>query len=197
MSLKLVENLSAQFFRFIIIYMTRFANIPVTIPAGVEFNLSNNKINVKGKLGVLDFEVHHLVKCEQSDEGVFFKPKTQEKQAKALAGTTHRLTQNMIKGVVDGFEKGLELRGVGYRVEQKGNNLILSLGYSNQITYNLPEGISAALDGQTKLTIKGIDKQKVGQVAAEIRNLRRPDPYKGKGVRYIDEVIILKETKKK
>ncbi len=177
--------------------MTRFANIAVVVPQGVELNHSNNKIAVKGPLGTLDFDVHYLVKCEQTDEGWFFKPKDEQKTSKAQAGTAHRIVVNMLKGVSEGFAKDLELRGVGYRVEQKGEHLVFSLGYSNPINFNLPKGISAALDGQTKLTIKGIDKQKVGQISAEIRSLRKPDPYKGKGVRYADEVIILKETKKK
>lgn len=177
--------------------MTRFANIPVKVPQGVELNHSNNKIAVKGPLGSLDFDLHHLVKCEQTEDGWFFKPKDEQKASKAQAGTSHRIVGNMLKGVSEGFSKNLELQGVGYRVEQKGQALVFLLGYSNPINFKLPEGISAVVDGQTKLTIKGIDKQKVGQISAEIRSLRRPDPYKGKGVRYADEVIILKETKKK
>lgn len=177
--------------------MTRFASIPVNIPSGVEVSINNHKVNVKGKLGTLDLSIHQAVKYEQSGEDIFFKPKNEEPSSKALAGTTHSLVKNMIKGVSSGFKKNLELYGVGYRVEQKGNSLVFSLGYSEQITYNLPEGISVILDGQNKLSIKGIDKQVVGQIAAEIRNLRRPDPYKGKGVRYVGEAIILKETKKK
>lgn len=178
--------------------MTRFATFPVKVPDGVELNINQNKIGVKGPLGNLELDVHYLVKCEKTDEGIFFKPKKEEdSDSKAQAGTAHRLVVNMLKGVSEGFTKDLELRGVGYRVEQRGKDLVLSLGYSTPIKFSLPEGISASLDGQTKLSIKGIDKQKVGQIAAEIRSLRRPDPYKGKGVRYVDEVIILKETKKK
>ena len=179
------------------IIMTRFANIPVKAPEGVTLNLAKNSVGVKGPLGEMNFEVHHLVRCEQNDEGVFFKPRNASKDSKAQAGTAHRIVVNMLKGVSDGFSKGLELRGVGYRVEQKGKSLVFLLGYSSPVVFDLPEGIAAKLDGQTKLTVSGIDKQKVGQVAAEIRGLRKPEPYKGKGVRYAGEVIILKETKKK
>ena len=177
--------------------MTRLIKIPVKIPDGVEVTLNKSRIGAKGPLGTLEMEVNYLVEFKQNEEGLWFKPKNEEKDAKAQTGTAHRLAANMLKGVSEGFAKRLELQGVGYRVEQRGQNLVFSLGYSNPIDFSLPEGISAEIDSQTKLNIKGVDKQKVGQVAAEIRNLRRPDPYKGKGVRYADEVIILRETKKK
>ncbi|MBE8182763.1 MAG: 50S ribosomal protein L6, partial [Candidatus Portiera sp.] len=149
--------------------MTRFANIPVTVPQGVEVSHNNNKIAVKGPLGSLDFDIHHLVKCEKTDDGWFFKPKNDQKPSKAQAGTAHRIVVNMLQGVSEGFAKNLELHGVGYRVEQKGQGLVFLLGFSNPINFKLPEGITAIVDGQTKLTIKGIDKQKVGQISAEIR----------------------------
>ena len=178
--------------------MTRFAKIPVKIPQSVEWSLKENQLHVKGAKGETSLRMHPLVTCRQEEDALFFVPKDSEnKQSRAMAGTLHRLTQNMFVGVTDGFSKNLELRGVGYRVEQQGKDLKLSLGYSNPIIYKMPADVQAKPEDQTKLTISGIDKQRVGQIAAEIRSLRRPDPYKGKGVRYADEEIILKEAKKK
>ena len=178
--------------------MTRFAKIALRIPAKVEWKLQGQHLRVKGAKGETELEIHKLVSCRQDDGGLFFVPVDDtNKQSRALAGTFHQLAKNIFIGVTVGFTKSLELHGVGYRVEQQGNKLKLALGYSNPIIYALPQGIEVRLQDQTKFSIHGIDKQQVGQVAAEIRNLRRPDPYKGKGVRYADEEIILKETKKK
>ena len=177
--------------------MTRFAKIALRIPANVEWKLDGQLLRVKGAKGEASLVIHKMVTCRKEDDGLFFEPVNDERQARALAGTFHQLAKNMFLGVTVGFTKALELHGVGYRVEQQGNSLKLALGYSNPVIYTLPKGIEVKIEDQTKFTLHGIDKQQVGQVAAEIRKLRRPDPYKGKGVRYADEEIILKETKKK
>lgn len=177
--------------------MSRVAKAPVQIPAGVEVKLAADKIAIKGKQGQLELDVHSSVEIKQEENVLTFAPKTGDKQANALAGTFRALVNNMVTGVNVGFEKKLILQGVGYRAKASGKSLNLTLGFSHPIDYELPEGISVETPSQTEVVIKGIDKQKVGRVAAEIRGYRPPEPYKGKGVRYADENVRRKEAKKK
>ena len=177
--------------------MSRVAKAPVAIPAGVEVKLAGDKISIKGKQGELNLDIHSAVTIEQGDSQLTFAPNANDKESNALAGTFRALVNNMVTGVSQGFEKKLILQGVGYRAKASGSTLNLSLGFSHPIDYALPEGIKAETPSQTEVVIKGIDKQKVGQVAAEIRGYRPPEPYKGKGVRYADETVRRKEAKKK
>lgn len=177
--------------------MSRVAKAPVTIPAGVEVKLSEGKIAIKGKQGQLELDVHGDVVIQQEDNVLKFAPRTGEQQANALAGTIRTLVNNMVTGVTAGYQKKLVLQGVGYRAKAAGKALSLQLGFSHDVIYELPEGITADVPSQTEIIIKGIDKQQVGQVAAEIRGYRPPEPYKGKGVRYADENVRRKEAKKK
>ena len=181
--------------------MSRVAKSPVTVPQGVEVNLVDGSISVKGKMGELSMNIHPLVKTENTDDGITFNINTsdvkEEKSAWAQAGTARANTANMIQGVTEGWEKKLTLIGVGYRAQAKGKVLDLTLGFSHPVNYDLPEGITVETPSQTEIVVKGIDKQKVGQVAAEIRAFRPPEPYKGKGVRYTDEHVVRKEAKKK
>ncbi|MAH06585.1 MAG: 50S ribosomal protein L6 [Thalassolituus maritimus] len=177
--------------------MSRVAKAPVAIPAGVEVKLADDKITIKGKQGQLELDVHASVAISQEENELKFAPKSADKQANALAGTFRSLVNNMVTGVSVGFEKKLILQGVGYRAKAAGNTLNLSLGFSHPVDYALPEGVTAETPSQTEVVIKGIDKQQVGQVAAEIRGYRPPEPYKGKGVRYADENVRRKEAKKK
>lgn len=177
--------------------MSRVAKAPVAIPAGVEVKLADDKITIKGKQGQLELDVHASVAISQEENELKFAPKSADKQSNALAGTFRSLVNNMVTGVSVGFEKKLILQGVGYRAKASGNTLNLSLGFSHPVDYALPEGVTAETPSQTEVVIKGIDKQQVGQVAAEIRGYRPPEPYKGKGVRYADENVRRKEAKKK
>lgn len=177
--------------------MSRIAKAPIAIPAGVEVTLTADKIAVKGKGGQLELGVHSSVEITQEDNVLSFAPRGTEKQANALAGTFRSLVNNMVTGVTAGFEKKLVLQGVGFRAKSAGKTLNLQLGFSHDINYELPDGVSAETPSQTEIVIKGIDKQQVGQVAAEIRGYRPPEPYKGKGVRYADENVRRKEAKKK
>jgi large subunit ribosomal protein L6 len=176
--------------------MARYLN-PVAIPSGVTINVSGQEMQVKGSKGALDHVVHPVVEVKQDESGMTFAPRAQSKEANALVGTTRALLNNMIKGVSDGFERKLELVGVGYRAQAQGKVLNLTLGFSHPVNYAVPEGITIETPSQTEIMIKGIDKQKVGQVAAEIRAYRPPEPYKGKGVRYSNERVVRKEAKKK
>jgi large subunit ribosomal protein L6 len=181
--------------------MSRVAKSPVTVPQGVEVNFVDGSISVKGKMGELSMNIHPLVKTENTEDGITFNINTsdvkEEKSAWAQAGTARANTANMIQGVTEGWEKKLTLIGVGYRAQAKGKVLDLTLGFSHPVNYDLPEGITVETPSQTEIVVKGIDKQKVGQVAAEIRAFRPPEPYKGKGVRYTDEHVVRKEAKKK
>lgn len=177
--------------------MSRVAKSPVVIPAGVEIKQSGQNIVVKSSKGQLELDVHANVVVAQDDNVLTFAPRDGAKYSRALAGTTRALINNMVTGVTAGFQKQLKLVGVGYRAQAKGKTLILSLGFSHPVEYALPEGVTAETPSQTDVVIKGIDKQLVGQVAAEIREFRRPEPYKGKGVRYADEHVRRKEAKKK
>lgn len=175
--------------------MSRIANAPIELPKGVESRLDGNRIMVKGPKGELSTVLHESVELEQEDGVLRFRGKTE--QARAMAGTMRALTNNMVKGVSDGFEKRLTLVGVGYRAQAQGRKLNLTLGFSHPVEFEAPEGITLETPSQTEVVVKGADKQQVGQVAAQIRAFRAPEPYKGKGVRYSDERISLKEAKKK
>lgn len=177
--------------------MSRVAKSPVKIPAGVEIKCSGQTLTIKGGKGQLELNVHANVEVTQEDDVLLFAPRDGAKHSRALAGTTRALVNNMVTGVTAGFEKKLQLVGVGYRAQAKGNALTLNLGYSHPVEYFLPAGVTAETPSQTEVLVRGIDKQLVGQVAAEIREFRRPEPYKGKGVRYADERVRRKEAKKK
>ena len=177
--------------------MSRVANKPVSVPAAVEITADGQQLSVKGPKGTLEHSVHALVEVTREEGVLNFKARDESKAANALAGTTRSVINNLVLGVTDGFEKKLELVGVGYRAQAKGKVLNLSLGFSHPVDYELPEGVTAATPSQTEIVINGSDKQQVGQVAAEIRAFRPPEPYKGKGVRYADEVVVRKEAKKK
>jgi len=177
--------------------MSRVAKNPVKLPAGVEVKMDGQQLSVKGAKGALELVVHPSVEVTQEAGELRFAARNGDQQNKAMAGTTRALVNNMVIGVSQGFERKLQLVGVGYKAQAKGEVLNLALGFSHPIDYKLPQGISAETPSQTDILIKGIDKQLVGQVAAEIRDYRRPEPYKGKGVRYADEVVLRKEAKKK
>lgn len=177
--------------------MSRVAKAPVVIPADVEVKLNGQVISVKGKNGELTRTIHEAVDVQQAANKLFFAPREGYVNGWALAGTTRALLNGMVIGVTDGFTKKLQLVGVGYRAAVKGNVVNLSLGFSHPIDHQLPEGITAECPSQTEIVLKGADKQIIGQVAADLRAYRRPEPYKGKGVRYADEVMRTKEAKKK
>lgn len=177
--------------------MSRIANKPVVIPSGVEVNISGQIISVKGKNGSLSLNVHEKVQIAQEDGVLKLSGREGIVGSIAMAGTMRSLTDNLVIGVAQGFEKKLTLIGVGYRAQAQGKILNLTLGFSHPVNYNVPEGITIETPSQTEIVIKGADKQKVGQVAAEIRAYRPPEPYKGKGVRYSDEHVLRKEAKKK
>ena len=176
--------------------MSRIANNPIVVPAGVEVNLDGNLVKVKGPKGESEWNAHTDVKVDFGDGQLTFETNDDSKQASALAGTTRALVNNMVVGVSEGFERKLTIIGVGYRAQAQGKKLNLTLGFSHPVTYDLPEGVSAETPSQTEIVLKGIDKQQVGQVAAEIRAFRPPEPYKGKGVRYADEHVVRKAAKK-
>jgi large subunit ribosomal protein L6 len=177
--------------------MSRIANYPVIVPDKVEVTLGHDEISVKGPLGALTQKLTPRVKVERVENRLEFKVNDNSRQANAMSGTVRALVANMVTGVTKGFEKKLTLVGVGYRAQAQGDKLNLTLGFSHPVVHPLPKGIKAETPTQTEILIKGLDKQVVGQVAAEVRRYRSPEPYKGKGVRYATETIVLKETKKK
>lgn len=177
--------------------MSRVGKMPVALPAGAEASIAAGRITVKGPLGVLVQELNGLVDINQADGELRFAAANDSREANAMSGTVRALVSNMVNGVTKGFEKKLTLVGVGYRAQAQGDKLNLSLGFSHPVVHQMPEGVKCETPTQTEILIKGIDRQKVGKVAAEVRAYRSPEPYKGKGVRYADEVVILKETKKK
>ena len=177
--------------------MSRVANSPVELPAGVSVDLKGQDITVKGSKGTLALVVHGNVEVTQEENVLRFAARDGAKQSRALAGTTRALLNNMVTGVSQGFEKKLLLQGVGYRAKAAGKTVDLTLGFSHPVVYTLPEGVTAETPSQTEVVLKGADKQQLGQVAAEIRGFRPPEPYKGKGVRYADEHVRRKEAKKK
>ncbi|MFD1218027.1 MULTISPECIES: 50S ribosomal protein L6 [Microbulbifer] len=177
--------------------MSRVANDPVQIPAGVSIDLKGQDIAVKGGNGNLNFNIHSDVEVKQEENQLTFAARNGSKAARALAGTTRALVNNMVVGVSQGFEKKLQLNGVGYRAKASGKSVNLTLGFSHPVDYALPEGVTAETPSQTEIVLKSSDKQLLGQVAAEIRAFRPPEPYKGKGVRYAEERVYRKEAKKK
>jgi large subunit ribosomal protein L6 len=177
--------------------MSRIAKKPVELVSGVEINISGQTITAKGKQGNLSMEVHETVSVKQDDNVLLFTPNDDSKGTMAMTGTMRSLANNMVVGVAEGFTRKLQLIGVGYRAQMQGKVLDLSLGFSHPVKYAIPEGITIEAPSQTEIIVKGADKQLVGQVCAEIRAYRPPEPYKGKGVRYSDERVIRKEAKKK
>ena len=177
--------------------MSRIAKAPVELPQGTEFKQEGTVVTIKGSKGSLSLELNSEVELKQEEAMITVAPRSGSRFATAVTGTTRSLLANMVQGVTEGFERKLELVGVGYRAQAQGNKLNLTLGFSHPVVYDVPEGISVETPSQTEVVIKGSDKQKVGQVAAEIRHFRPPEPYKGKGVRYSDERVQLKEAKKK
>ncbi len=177
--------------------MSRIAKYPVALPKGVDAAISAGQIVVKGPLGTLSQNLNGEVRINQEDGQLTFAPADQSRQAHAMSGTLRSLVANMVTGVSSGFERKLTLVGVGFRAQVQGSVLKLQLGFSHDVLHEIPDGIKVECPSQTEIVVKGADKQVVGQVAAEIRAYRRPEPYKGKGVRYADERVIMKETKKK
>jgi large subunit ribosomal protein L6 len=177
--------------------MSRVAKNPVLVPGGVEVALAAHEISVKGPLGTLKQALSGDVSVVREGDSLMCKVQNDSMQANAMSGTIRALLANMMVGVSKGFERKLTLVGVGYRAQAAGDTLNLTLGYSHPVSYKMPAGVKVATPTQTEIVLKGANRQQVGQVAAEIRAFREPEPYKGKGVRYSDEVVILKETKKK
>jgi large subunit ribosomal protein L6 len=177
--------------------MSRIGKNPVVLPEGVTAEVKGQDVKVKGPKGEMSLVVHPAVEVKLDGSHVVVAPRNEERQTRALWSTMQRRITNMVAGVKTGFEKNLEIEGVGYRCAMQGNDLVLQLGYSHEIRYAVPVGITIAVEKQTSVKIAGVDKEKVGQVAAEIRGYRPPEPYKGKGVRYVGEYILRKEGKKK
>jgi large subunit ribosomal protein L6 len=177
--------------------MSRIGKKPVPVPKGVTANVEGQTVTAKGPKGQLAVVLVDRVGVEMSGEGIRIAPRDESKEARAMWGMSRTLVQNIMTGVTQGFEKRLEINGVGYRAQVQGKNLSLALGYSHDVNYPIPEGIQVQCPKPTEIVVSGIDKQKVGQVAAEIRDYRPPEPYKGKGVKYAGEFIFRKEGKKK
>ncbi|MBC7206519.1 MAG: 50S ribosomal protein L6 [Methyloversatilis sp.] len=177
--------------------MSRIAKNPVVVPKGVDVALSNGELSVKGPLGQVRRVINPAVSVTVEGGEIRFGQIEGAENTKALSGTMRALVANMVQGVTQGFERKLLLVGVGYKAQAQGDKLNLSLGFSHPVVHQMPEGIKVETPVQTEIRIKGVDKQLVGQVAAEVRAYRQPEPYKGKGVRYADEVVVIKETKKK
>ena len=177
--------------------MSRIGKQPVTIPAGVEVAVKDELINVKGALGAMALAINPLVKVENKDGSLSFAPANDSREANAMSGTMRQLVNNMVNGVSKGFEKKLSLLGVGYKAQAQGAKLNLTVGYSHPVVIDMPAGIKVETPTPTEILIKGADRQRVGQIASEVRAVRPPEPYKGKGIRYADEKVVIKETKKK
>jgi len=177
--------------------MSRVAKVPVQLPKGVEAKLDGQNLSVKGSKGALELRVHPSVEVREDSGALHFQARSADKNSNAIAGTMRSLANNMVVGVSAGFEKKLQLVGVGYRAQAQGQKVNLSLGFSHPVEYQVPSGVSVETPSQTEVLVKGVDLQQVGQVAAELRAFRPPEPYKGKGVRYADERIVMKEAKKK
>lgn len=177
--------------------MSRVGKLPVVLPQGVEVALQAEAIQIKGALGALKMSLNPQVKVSQNGAALSFAPVGETREADALSGTVRQLVNNMVLGVSKGFEKKLSLIGVGYKAQAQGAKLNLTVGYSHPVVMDMPEGIKVETPTPTEILIKGADRQRVGQVAAEVRAVRPPEPYKGKGIRYADEKVVIKETKKK
>lgn len=186
--------------------MSRIGNKPVELPEGVDVQVNGQEVKAKGKLGELSLDIHDEVSVEiaevANDDGktaktVVLAPKSESRFAKQIWPTMRTLVNNIVIGVSEGYSKKLEIKGVGYRAQLQGKTLVMALGFSHDVRYDIPEGVDVKMDGQTKIEVSGIDKQLVGQVAAKIRGFKKPEPYKGKGIRYVDEYVLIKEGKKK
>lgn len=186
--------------------MSRIGKYPVIIPEGVEVQVNGQQIKAKGKLGELQLDIHDLVSVElqdianddgKSSKAVKLAARDDTREAKQIWPTMRTLVNNIMVGVSAGYKKDLEIKGVGYRANLQGQDLVMSLGFSHEVRYRIPDGIKVEVDKQVAISVTGIDKQKVGQVAANIRGFKPPEPYKGKGIRYVDEFILRKEGKKK
>ncbi len=176
--------------------MSRIANNPITVPSGVDINVAGQQVTIKGKQGAMEHSVHEDVAVSLEDQQIKVAARSSTKRSRALAGTSRAVLNNMVTGVSEGFERRLQINGVGYRAAVQGKTLNLTLGFSHPVEFPIPEGITIETPSQTEVVIKGIDKQRVGQVAANIRAYRPPEPYKGKGVKYAEEHIVRKEAKK-
>lgn len=177
--------------------MSRIANSPVTLPKGVELSQSGTELSVKGSKGSLSIELHELVEVTQEEGVVSVRALKNSRKAVALAGTTRALINNMVVGVSEGFQRRLQLQGVGYRAKAQGKTLNLTVGYSHPVDYRVPEGVTAETPSNTEIVLSSADKQLLGEVASKVRKVRPPEPYKGKGIRYAEEMIYRKEAKKK
>ncbi|TVR99274.1 MAG: 50S ribosomal protein L6 [Rhodospirillales bacterium] len=177
--------------------MSRVGKHPVAVPNGVTLDITGQDVTAKGKLGTLSARMMDEVTVSLEDSQVWVRPKADTKRARMMWGTARTLVNNLVQGVANGFTRKLEITGVGYRAQMQGNDLVLQLGYSHEIRYPVPDGIKVECPDQTHITVHGADKQRVGQVAAEIRAYRKVEPYKGKGIRYDDEIVRRKEGKKK
>ena len=177
--------------------MSRVAKMPVAIPQGVDVAISADRITVKGSLGALEQKLNPLVSIENKDGQMSFAPTDESAAANAMSGTMRQLVNNMVNGVSKGFEKKLNLVGVGFRAQAQGAKLNLQIGFSHPVDFTMPDGITVQTPAPTEIVIKGADRQRVGRIAAEVRATRPPEPYKGKGIRYSDERVVIKETKKK
>ncbi|HNE61090.1 MAG: 50S ribosomal protein L6 [Rubrivivax sp.] len=177
--------------------MSRIAKMGVTVPAGVDVQIKEDQIMVKGSGGELKLAPSALVKIAMADGKLSFEPADESREANAMSGTMRQLVNNMVVGVSKGFEKKLTLVGVGFRAQAQGSKLNLAIGFSHPVNFDMPAGVTVATPTPTEIVIKGANRQVVGQIAAEIRDVRPPEPYKGKGIRYADERVVIKETKKK
>lgn len=177
--------------------MSRIANMPITVPSGVTVEVGEGVISAKGPQGALSRKLNSLISVASEGTELRVSATDESREANAMSGTFRALIANMVEGVGKGFEKRLSLVGVGYRAQAQGTNLNLALGFSHPVVHAMPEGVQVSTPTQTEIVIKGADKQRVGQVAAEVRAYRPPEPYKGKGIRYVGEVVVRKETKKK
>lgn len=177
--------------------MSRIGKLPVTVPAGVEVAVKDGLVNVKGANGALSQALNALVKVELEAGRVSFTPVDESREANAMSGTMRQLVNNMVTGVSKGFEKKLNLVGVGFKAQAQGAKLNLTVGFSHPVVIDMPAGIKVETPAPTEIVIKGADRQRVGQIASEVRAVRPPEPYKGKGIRYADEKVVIKETKKK
>jgi len=177
--------------------MSRIAKKPIELPKGVDFSVNGREVSAKGPKGFLTVTLHDAVELTREDNVLTFAPRDPSQASLAVTGTMRSVVSNIIEGVVNGFEKKMQLVGVGYRAQAQGRQLSLSLGLSHPVNYQVPDGIEIETPAATEIVVRGCDKQRVGQVCAEIRAFRPPEPYKGKGVKYVDEVIVRKEAKKK
>ena len=177
--------------------MSRVGQLPVTVPSGVDVQIAGQSVTAKGKLGQLSLTLVDEVEVSREDDKIWVKPRGDSKRARTMWGTSRSLVNNLVNGVAEGFTIDLEINGVGYRAAVEGKDLVLQLGFSHEVRYPIPEGITIKCERPTAIAISGADRQKVGQVAAEIRAYRKPEPYKGKGIKYANEILLRKEGKKK